>query len=293
MEKSCEIIPNYTERNLEVLNLFIRKLKLDDKGELTIKKYKACLGRFLSDLSVPLEKLRPEHVRIWLSINYDDKKAATFHSVFWILSSFFKFCLAKGFVDRRLIKKRWLPPTEDRIIKYLTRSELAAINYHAEKLPLRERVIVEFLLSSGCRQFEAQNLNRKDIDIKNTSAIIEGKGDKTRTVFFSTKCALLLQEYLNSRTDDEEALFINIYGKRASKYIYFKVVRNLGKSASLDKSISPHTLRHTYATHMLAKGKSINFISKQLGHEDLNTTRVYAKILTDDVIDEYNRAMGW
>lgn len=152
----------------------------------------------------------------------------------------------------------------------------------------------EFLLSSGCRIGEVNKIDQENIDLENRTAIVLGKGKKFRQVHFSVKCALLLERYLEFRKDNEPALFVTLTGghHRLARDTMRKIIGKMGKEAGLVGSLHPHRLRHTFATELLAKGAELSFISDELGHSNLMTTQIYARLPKREIISMYRRFMG-
>ena len=127
---------------------------------------------------------------------------------------------------------------------------------------------------------------------KRTAKVV-GKGKKIRYVHFSIECALILKDYLSTRkATSEEPLFINKFGEALSIYRIYDITRLVGEKAGLTHSLHPHVFRHTFATRLLAKGATIEFIADELGHSNLNTTMVYARIPTEDLLIAYQNIMG-
>lgn len=154
-------------------------------------------------------------------------------------------------------------------------------------------MLVLFLFSSGCRTSEVSHLTIQDIDLDRRTAEVKGKGKKIRHIHFSEECALLLKDYLQTRSGNPtEALFLNRFGRRLTKSGIYAITTKLGKQSGLKQSLHPHCCRHTFATTMLAKGADLEFIADEMGHTNLNTTRVYARIPTEDMILAYQNIMG-
>jgi integrase/recombinase XerD len=172
--------------------------------------------------------------------------------------------------------------------------EVVKVQHQVEKESIRNRALVEFLLSSGCRIGEVHLLDRQNVDLENRTALVLGKGNKIRQVHFSEKCALLLERYLALRTDKDPALFVTSLGKpnRLSKKWVQNHLRKIGKQAGLSGSLHPHRLRHTFATELLAKGAELSFIGDELGHSNLLTTQIYARLLNTEIIAKYRMYMG-
>jgi len=254
--------------------------------------YRYGLERFLADCSVPLSELKFDDVLNWLRIKFQLKKTTTMNNAITILSIFFKYCREEGYIERVLIKRFWRPRNPKSVPKFLSKQDLAQVRLAAEKFPLRERVILEFFISTGCRLSELYSLNVSDIDVKNRTALVMGKGRKLRYVHFSETCAIILCKYLLNLSLDNPALFPKPKGGRLSRKCIAIRITKLGRSASLSRRISPHCLRHTFATNLLSKGADLNLIMALLGHDDINTTRIYANLLPEQVIHMYRRYMG-
>lgn len=276
-----------------ILNEYLLSLKLANKAEATISNYRSILERFFSECTVPINDLISDDVLKWFQAYSVGKKEKTLDLVLSTFSSFFKFCMAEDYMDIMVIKNRWRPKIPLSLPKYLNEQEYARVKLAAEKFPLRDRVLVLFLFSSGCRRFEVIQLAIQDVDLDKRTAVVKGKGKKIRNIHFSEECGLLLKEYLSTRSGDQtEPLFLNKFNKRLGRGGIYNITKKLGKLADLEQTLHPHVCRHTFATNMLARGADLEFIADELGHNDLNTTRVYARIPTEDMIIAYQNIMG-
>lgn len=285
-----EAIPRQTR---EILNEYLLSLKLSNKAESTIYKYRSFLERFCSECLVELISLTSEDVLKWVNKFFVEKKESTVIIVLSILSSFFNFCLEEDYMDKTLMKKRWRPRMPQPLSKFLTEQEYSRVKMIAERLPLRDRAIVLFLFSSGCRRSEVAQLLIQDVDLNRRTVVVQGKGKKFREVHFSEECALLIKDYLETRSGDiSEPLFMTKYGMALQPSRIYKITTKLGKLAGLETSLHPHCCRHTFATNMLARGAELEFIADEMGHTNLNTTRVYARIPTEDIMLAYQNRMG-
>jgi integrase/recombinase XerD len=277
----------------KALNQYLENLKNEYKSEATITKYQWILERFFNECCIPLKDITSENVLKWLNEFSECKSARTIDLVLACLSSFFNFCLEEEYLEKMLIKKRWRPKIPQSLPRYLNEEEYARVKVAAEKLTLRDRALILFMFSSGCRRSEVSNLDLQDVDMKRRTAEVVGKGKKIRHVHFSEECSLILKDYLGTRTSDEsDALFLNRKGERLLPKGIYEITKKLGKRAGLEKLLHPHALRHTFATNMLARGAKIEFIADELGHSNLNTTRIYARIPTEDLILAYQNIMG-
>ena len=281
------IIPS----NKLIANEYLIGLKLANKSEATIDKYRRILEKFLMDCPKIIGELVAEDIHTWLIQNYGDKKARTKELVLGALSGFFKFCLAEEYINGMLIKNRWRPKIPQSLPKYLNEYELARVKIQAERMSIRDRALIEFMYSSGCRRSEVIGLNVEDINLKKRTAQVVGKGKKIREVHFSQAAALLLEEYLHNHPKDIQALFVGRFNKRLGATGIYRICRILGEKAGLAYNLSPHMSRHTFATNMLARGAELEFIGEELGHRDLNTTRIYARIPSEEIMSEYRKRM--
>ena len=276
----------------KIINEYLKKLSLENKAEATVIKYRSVLKQFFIKYNKPLKEISADDVLNWVNaLNTEGKSPRTVLLYINGLDGFFSFCYEEEYVDAILVKKRWRPKLSKALPKYLTSPEVARLKLNAEKLCIRDRAIVIFALSSGCRRSEISKLNVEDIDLDNRTALVIGKGDKERKVHFSQECALLISEYLSNDPRNEGPLFLNKYGTRLSDAGIYEIIVKLREMANLPAGFSPHWLRHTYGHEMISRGADINFIAEGLGHSNLDTTRVYTKIPTDELRSEYNTYM--
>ncbi|HBV96175.1 MAG: hypothetical protein JL50_06235 [Peptococcaceae bacterium BICA1-7] len=276
----------------KIINDFFTTLKVANRAKLTITTYRGVLKRFFLDCPKQLSELTPDDVLNWLRKNHRYKKETTINLFINVLNIFFKYCQTEGYIDKVMIKRYWKPKLPKTTPKYLDNSELAKVKLCAEKNNIRDRAIVELLVSSGCRCAEVHYLNIEDLDLTNRTARVIGKGKSLREVHFTETCAILLKKYLKYHPQNISALFLNKFGKRLGQRSIYNITSVLGKKAGLRRNLGPHCLRHTFATRLLAKGAELDFIAEELGHKDINTTRVYARLPSEQIVNLYRRYMG-
>lgn len=275
------------------MNEYLLGLKLENKTERTIRTYRWFLERFFSICTVPLPLLTADEVREYLNHFTKGKKERTVDAYLSALSSFLQFCLAEEYIEKIVIKKRWRPKIPQSLPKYLNELEFVRVKIAAENMNLRDRALLLFLLSSGCRSSEVSSLSIQDVNLENRYADVIGKGNRVRKVHFSEECSIILSEYLKTRSADGiDPLFLNNSGQRLKSNAIYYITRKIGKKADIRQSLHPHCCRHTFATNMLARGASLELIADELGHVNLNTTRIYARILKEDLVSAYQNKMG-
>lgn len=285
-------LPN--KENQEVINEYLLSLKVANYSEATIKNYRVSLQKFFSDRKDLFSNFTSEMILEYLEQFNKDKKETTIKNHLDGLKSFYNFCVEEGYLEQSPIKSRWFPRLPKPVPKYLGKEELAKIRQESEMDCHRNRVILEFLLSTGCRIKEVHSLNRAEVNLENRNAIVMGKGKKIRQVHFTEKCALLLERYLDSRKDTNPALFVTSRRKpkRLSIMQMQLVLKGIGERTDLTGSLFPHRCRHTFATELLEKGAELSFIADALGHSDLKTTQIYATVPNRKIISMYRKYMG-
>lgn len=211
------------------------------------------------------------------------------------LKIFFKLMIRKNIINSNplqyttTIKKDRLLPT------FLTKEEVTKLLDLISSNNLtnsRDRAILELMYSSGLRISELASLNESDLDIYEGLVTVLGKGSKERIVPVGDVALNFLRNYLKFKSQskfNEKALFINRYGRRLSVRGIRKIVAHWVKTASLHKKVSPHTFRHTFATHLLESGCDLRSIQEMLGHKSLSTTNVYTHVTLERLKNVYEK----
>jgi len=180
-----------------------------------------------------------------------------------------------------------------RTVTYLTPEELIRLRKAVltnKKAGPRNLAIIEMLYCTGLRVSELVALNKQDIDMVTKEFSVRGKGDKPRIVFLTDKAVTILKNYLQTRVDDWAPLFINLRRARSDEmltagekrrltaYSIQELVRDCGRRAGLTKKVTPHTLRHSFATHLLNNGADLRAVQEMLGHSSITTTQIYTHV---------------
>jgi len=266
----------------------------------TIENYQHYLLRFLGwfgDKSPSSIKLDDIHkYRLYLNRYKDDKdrtlgvKTQNYHVI--ALRAFLKY-LAKNDIVTLSPEKIDLQKIPERTVEYLTRDELERL-FHAIKtdtmMGLRDRAIIETLYSTGLRVSELRSLDRKQVDLKRREFMVRGKGRKPRIVFLSKRATNHIEAYLNARDDNFEPVFIS-HGrtkkaeditlgerKRLTTVSIENIVRKYALKAGIIKKVTPHILRHSFATELLLNGADIRSVQEMLGHASITTTQIYTHV---------------
>ncbi|EPR12316.1 site-specific tyrosine recombinase/integron integrase [Ruminiclostridium papyrosolvens] len=268
----------------EKIVLFITTKKLEGLSRKTLKSYSLHLARFSKTVQKRIEDITVIDIRRYLA-QYASTgiKNSTLDTEISILRSFFNWLEAEDYILKSPMRKIKPAKKEKRIRKALSQEELEMLRLACRNQ--REKAMIEFFYSTGCRLDEVYKLNKNDIDWNKSSVNVIGKGNKERTVFLNARARVHLWRYLDLRKDNNEALFVGLRlpMKRLSHRGYQKVLNQLGVMAGITKSVHPHLLRHTTATTAVNAGASIQAVQKMLGHTTPATTQIYADLNVDEV----------
>jgi integrase/recombinase XerD len=271
------------------MQIFFASKRLDGMSEKTIRNYNYILSRFASYLRKPLSSITTMDMRMYLAYISKDVKASTTNAAISCFKSFFAWLVNNEYIIRNPMNQIKLTKVPKRVRKALTEEEVELLRQACKSD--REKALVEFAYSSGCRLSEIVSINVRDIDFNDLCLFVIGKGDKERKVRFSIKAKVLLHNYLNSRKGSSEALFISSKSpyQRIGGRAIEREFDNIAKRAGFDKSVFPHIFRHSYATHKLNAGMSLPTLQHLMGHETSATTQIYAQLNDENIRHEYNK----
>lgn len=279
--------------SLGMVRKFIATKRLEGKSEKTLRKYQPELERLVGFLSKKLYEVEIYDLRLYLALYKENKKVSnrTLDNIRKTISSFFSWMHDEGHIGRN-------PAKALKQIKYIKEVKKPFTSVEREKLKnacsfLRDLALSEFLYASGLRVSEVVSLNRENIDFTTREAYVIGKGNKERKFYLSEVCIEYLRQYLQSRTDNNRALFVGIKApyRRIGKEGIETAVKRLGKKAGVD-NVHPHRFRRTLATDLVKKNVPIQDVAAILGHADLRTTQVYVCLDQETVKYHYNKAVA-
>ena len=295
----------------ELVNDFTEHLEVEGGRSLkTIENYRLYLERFIEfSGDITVDKITSEQVRrfrLWLNRHINDNN----QSLSLITQSYHLIAL-RGFLtylSRRDIRslsadKIILPKTARKQVTFLHYDEVSSLLSQIDldtEVGLRDRAIIELLFSSGLRVSELVNLNRDHINLNRKEFMVRGKGQKDRPVFVSKGAAERVSDYLASRHDSLVPLFISYsrfagqtdtsgdYRRLQSRSIQ-RMVSHYAKMAGITKHVSPHTLRHSFATDLLMNGADLRSVQAMLGHSNISTTQVYTHVTDQHLKDVFEK----
>ena len=271
----------------DLLSGFLNALRVEGRSQKTIDRYTYEIGRLMKFLNVSTRKVTVYHLREYLSA----EKARgicdnTLKGKREIYSSYFNWLQRESLIDRNPVVN--LGPIKVPKKKKELYSEVDIEKLKRNCTNSRDLAIVLFLYATCCRIGEVVELNRDQVIIENQKLVVHGKGDKERKVYFDSVTAEALRAYLDERTDDCEALFVNKYRQRFQANGIRAMLKRLAETAGVHH-VHPHKFRRTKATDMARHGMPIQDVQAILGHEKIDTTMQYVQQNDTDIESSYRR----
>ena len=280
-------------RNEDLLSAFIAAKRVEGCSDRTIRYYESTLRKVLATISKPIPAITTDDLRRYLDQYQQQSRAGkvTIDNVRRILSSFFAWLEDEDHIVKSPVRRIHKVKTAKVVKTIYSDESLEALRDGCQAL--RDLAIVDLLASTGMRVGELVRLNRADIDFANRECIVFGKGAKERTVYFDARTKLHLHNYLNSRTDDNKALFVSLDAPHERLQISGVEIRlrALGRRLHLDR-VHPHKFRRTMATLAIDKGMPIEQVQVLLGHSKIDTTMHYAIVNQSNVKESHRRYLG-
>ncbi|MFH1425795.1 MAG: site-specific tyrosine recombinase/integron integrase [archaeon] len=259
---------------MEELDKLKAELKLRGFSPLTVRNYSFFVNKFLIRTTKKTEDINEDDVKAYLSEMFDTKSKNTIMLAAASLKFFFNEVLKKEF------SKIPMPKKERKLPEVLNKEEVRKLIEATDTV--KSRLIVSLLYSTGLRVSELVNLKKRDIDIKeNTGWVRQGKGSKDRLFMMSKDLTDELRGYLERKGKDYEFVFSK--SKPLTTRNIQKILKGAKNRAGIDKKATPHSLRHSFATHLLEGGTDIRTIQTMLGHASLSTTQVYTHISSEQI----------
>lgn len=284
-EAKTEEIPN-----VEYLKMFIDAKQIEGCSERTLQYYRVTIEHMLGSIETPIRKITTDEIRGYL-VDYqkvNNCSKVTVDNVRRNMSSFFSWLEEEDYILKSPMRRIHKIKTKQPVKETITDEMIEKLRDNCKCV--RDLAMIDLLYSTGIRVGELVGLNISDIDFEERECIVFGKGDKERRVYFDAKAKLHLQEYIESRTDDNPALFVTLDAPHARlKISGVEIrVRELGRKLNIDK-IHPHKFRRTMATRAIDKGMPIEQVQKILGHSQIDTTMQYAIVNQNNVKVSHRR----
>ncbi|QKS70270.1 tyrosine-type recombinase/integrase [Paenalkalicoccus suaedae] len=279
-----EVHPDLDEK----IQLFLASKGIEGLSVNSLSNYELQLRKFKEHVKKRTDNITAADIRVYLG-SFKTAKPSTIETKLSVLKSFFGWLHNEEILQRDPSRKIKSPKKAKRVPKALKIEELEMLRESAETI--RQRAFVEVLYATGCRLSEIHDMNIDHINTQDMSAYVVGKGDKERKVYFSFRALYHLKKYLKQRTDEDKALFVTERKpyKRLSKRAVQQEIKKIAIQAGLEKKVSPHTLRHTFATLLLNNGAELAGVQALLGHQSPETTLIYSQLSDQKKQEQHKR----
>ena len=285
------------------LKFFFNFLENDKKlSKNTLESYKRDLKQFreyLEEHGIHYNRVKEEDVQNYIQELQDKgKKASSISRCIASIRSFFQFILKNKKIKVDPTANIQSPKIEKRTPNVLTAKEVELLLKQPDTVDLkgvRDKAMLEFAYATGMRVTEIISLNIDDVNLEEAYVICKN-GNKQRIIPLGSMSLKALKEYIEEARDvlikneDEKALFVNINGGRLTRQGFWKIIKYYKDQAHITKDITPHVLRHSFATHLLQNGADLRAIQTMLGHSDISSTQVYMQFQDEGLRDIYKKA---
>lgn len=282
--------------NEKYIEEFIDYLRFEKKySENTISSYKRDLNKTNTYIKKDFAKLNKKDIQNYIQKISKSENASSVSRSISTLKSFYKFLELNKYTSLNPLTTITNPKTVKKLPKILSEEEiekLLDINLKTD-FDYRNKAMLELMYSSGLRVSELINLNVNDIDLSNASVRIFGKGSKERIIPLNDYAIDALNNYILThrrslfKHGESNYLFLNNHGNKMTRQGFFKILEKIAKEKGIKSELSPHTLRHSFATHLLKHGADLRSIQELLGHSDISTTQIYTNITSERLQKNY------
>lgn len=281
------------ETNDNYINIFLSAKEVEGCSTRTLKYYREIIEKLINTIDRPIKEIQTEEIRKYLADYKENTKcnAVTIDNLRRVLSSFFAWLEDEDYIIKSPVRRIHKVKTPTTIKETLTDENLEKLRDTSNCI--RDLVLIELLYSTGIRVGELIKLNISDINFEDRSCKVFGKGNKQREVYFDARTKIHLRQYINTRKDENEALFVskNKPYQRLSIAGIELIVRKLGLETEISK-VHPHKFRRTLATMAIDKGMPIEQVQKLLGHVKIETTMHYAMVNQNNVKISHRKYIG-
>ena len=294
----CEIIEDHKEvdtrkSNSHLTELFISSKRIEGCSEKSLKYYESTISAMINDVGKDIKCVDTDDLRTYLT-NYQQQRNSskvTIDNIRRILSSFFSWLEDEDYILKSPVRRIHRIKTSSNIKETYSDEDLELMRDNCSEL--RDLAMIDLLASTGMRVGEMVLLNRKDINFNERECVVFGKGSKERLVYFDARTKIHLQNYLDSRTDEGQALFVTLkspYNRLSIGGVEARL-RSFGRKLSISK-VHPHKFRRTLATMAIDKGMPIEQLQQLLGHQRIDTTLKYAMVKQSNVKLAHKKFIG-
>jgi len=271
----------------DLLESYVAAMQVECRSQKTIDRYVYIIKKLMEFAKVPTRRISVYHLRAFISAEKERGiQDSTLEGHREIFTAYFNWLQRESLIEKNPTVNLGVIKVAKKEKKTYTERELERLNMCCRKT--RDRAILHFLRSTGCRISEMTGLDRDAVNLDALECVVHGKGNKERTVYLDEVAAMLLADYLNERKDDHPALFISRLGERMQPGGVREMLNKLAEEAQVEH-VHPHKFRRTLATGLTRHGMPIQEVARILGHEKLDTTMKYVVLNKDDIKASYRR----
>jgi integrase/recombinase XerD len=282
-----------TDYEIDYLDEFLSAKKVEGCSERTLSYYKSTINKMLEILNKPVRRIETSDLRSYIASYADTNNVSktTLDNIRRIISSFFSWLEEENYIIKSPARRIHKIRTGSTVKSVYTDEELEILRDSCNNI--RDLAIVDFLASTGVRIGELTKINISDIDFDKRECLVLGKGNKERIVYFDARTKIHILDYIDSRTDDNEALFVSLNSPHNRLKISGVEIRlrNLGEKLNIER-VHPHKFRRTLATKAIDKGMPIEQVQTLLGHTKIDTTLHYAMVNQNNVKQSHRKYIG-
>lgn len=262
-------------------------MRVQGRSEKTLARYRYEIERMMKAVNVSTRRISVHHLRSYLSQMKDNgKQDSTMEGVRQIFSAYFNWLQRESLIDKNPVANLGAIKVGKREKQTFTDVEMEKLNRSCKCK--RDRAIIAFLASTGCRVSEVTGLNRDAVDLDQLTCIVHGKGNKDRRVYLDGVTGMLIRAYLAERKDFNQALFVNRYNDRMNPDGIREMLNRVAAEAGVEH-VHPHKFRRTLATNMARHGMPIQEVARILGHDKIDTTMQYVVLDDEDIKHQYRK----
>ena len=280
-------ITAWSEDRDDLLRCYIDALSVECRSPKTLARYEYVIGRLMKFVKVPTRQITVYHLRNYLQAEKERGIGdSTLNGYREIFSAYFNWLQRENLIEKNPTANLGTIKVAKREKKIYSETDMEKLNSGCRTI--RDRAILQFLASTGCRISEMTELNRDAVDLERLECIVHGKGNKERTVYLSEVAGMFIGQYLDSRKDDNPALFIGKGAVRLQPCGVRIMLKKLAAATGVDH-VHPHKFRRTLATELCRHQMPIQEVANLLGHEKIDTTMRYVVLNKDDIRNSYRR----
>ncbi|MDO5555093.1 MAG: site-specific tyrosine recombinase XerD [Clostridia bacterium] len=289
MDKQISSFLNFIENDKKLSNNTLQSYRRD------ILQYK----NYIELKKLDYSKINSNDIKIYLQYLHDiNKKASTISRNLASIRLFYQYELKNSKIKIDPTEGIQLPKIEKRVPSILTAQEVSLLLEQPKNIDLkgiRDKAMLEFAYATGMRVTEIISLNIEDVNFENSYVVCK-TANKQRNIPLGSMSLKALKQYIEEarliiiKDENEKALFVNINGKRLTRQGFWKIIKYYKEQAHISKDITPHVLRHSFATHLLQNGAELKAIQTMLGHSDISSTQIYMQFQDESLKNIYNKA---